>query len=1032
MIALLLPALALAAPLLPTPRGETGPPVGWTAAPLEVALTPGEECTVALRLPLRVLADGWVEVPVAGPELVLTEAQLDGRPVRLAGHSAGLALLARLPAGPHVLSLSGTVACASDRLLLRTPLGGPAQLRVRGEDRSWTVDNGVHTGDRRWDLAPAPAVSAAWAPPREPPPRPRVFSHDSVVGLRVDEGGIEGRALVRQTVAHGTQDAVVVSIPGGVQEAWASGPGVVEARVQGERVTVVLQEAVEGTVEVDLGWRAAAPGEDGARAPVPQPVEGRGQTAVVVVQGDDSLLLPEPGPGLEAVPMRRVGRRARGLVPGEPLVVYLSEEGKRPELRLRQLRFSPVDAPPTVIDKADYTVTYAAHGRAWMRATWQVRNDRNPFLRVDVPEGWQVFGLRVAGTTAEPVRDESGALLVPLEKSVETLEGLVAFPVELMLVGEDTAWAARGRRALQTPTVDAPIAMARWELRLPDGLQPKEAEGRGTVVSQWTPEDTGLMIGRASKRPPPADPDQQGQQLSQEYWNQAYSAYKANAFDQADALLQKSLEANPDNPSAQSLMGNLDVLKNRVELDRDAQVAANRVRAMAKARSGATVLAQAEKEQALERALRSGDEDEAARVADELLVLTSQLAAVEQVEAVEQKARLSSYRDTASKLGKKKSKAAEKRVVRADNGPQSASFAAAPPPPPPPPKGSTTTIDFDDLDITGELVKPEGALVLDRKKSQFSPLIRTPDLAGKISETSTVDSAFSEPEPVPEPEETPMASPVVANGWLDGDAGGELETVEGGIAGGVVGGVVGGVYGAVLGGAVASGGELAEEESKPAELDAPTPPRMRALKEDLLERSEIVVVESNDESAADGDELDLRNVPMGRSYQEAVQLATGVGGRWRDDDRDSRDSRAAERRPEPPAARFPVDLPAAAARPLDAPPPGAFPVDRTARTGPPVHAPPPAVPVRAPLDTTVPVRGPVPPPPVRAAAAPALPRRPAPPPPAPFGLDIPETVVASTLSLSLPEGGARLLLEQRVIPPGEPLRVELRYRPTRH
>jgi hypothetical protein len=1028
VIALLLPALALAAPLLPAPRGEAGPPVRWTAAPLEVSLAPGEECGLALRLPLMVLAEGWVQVPVVGPELVLSEARLDGRPVRLAGHDSGLTLLARLPAGPHLLSLSGTVACASDRLLLRTPLGGPARLEVTGEERSWTVENSVHTGDRRWDLAPAPALSAAWAPPREPPPRPRVFTHDTVVGLRVDEGGIEGRALVRQTVAHGSQDAVVVSIPGGVQEAWATGPGVVEARVQGERVTVVLQEPVEGTVEVDLGWRAAAPGEDGARAPVPQPVEGRGQTAVVVVQGDDSVLLPEPGPGLEAVPMRRVGRRARGLVPGEPLVVYLSKEGKRPELRLRQLRFSPVDAPPTVIDKADYTVTYAEHGRAWMRATWQVRNDRNPFLRVDVPEGWRVFGLRVAGATAEPVRDESGALLVPLEKSVETLEGLVAFPVELMLVGEDAAWEARGRRALQTPTVDAPIAMARWELRLPDGLQPKEAEGRGTVVSQWTPEDTGLMIGRASKRPPPADPAQQGQQLSQEYWNQAYSAYKANAFDQADALLQKSLEANPDNPSAQSLMGNLDVLKNRVELDKDAQVAANRVRAMAKARSGDTVLAQAEKEQALERALRSGNEDEAARVADELLVLTSQLAAVEQVEAVEQKARLSSYQVTAAKLGKKKGKAEEKRAVRADGPASGASFATAPPPPPPPPaEASTTTFDFEDVEISGELVKPEGALVLDRKKAEFSPLIRTPDLAGKISETSEVDGDFGEPAPMAEPEpaeELVLESPVVADGWLDES---ELEYVEGGVAGGVVGGVVGGVYGAVLGGAVASEGERAEEEeSKPAE---PPPPRVMALKESVLQHAEIVVTESDDDSGADGDELDLRNIPMGRSYQEAVTLAAGVGGRWRDAHRPARDQRP--QAAEPPPARFPVDLPAAPARPVHAPPGGAFPVDTTVLTGPPVHAPPAADPVRPVVDTTVPVRAPAAPPPVRAAAPPALPRRPAPPPPAPFGLDIPDKVVASTLSLSLPEGGARLLLEQRVIPPGEPLRVELRYRPTR-
>ncbi len=35
-----------------------------------------------------------------------------------------------------------------------------------------------------------------------------------------------------------------------------------------------------------------------------------------------------------------------------------------------------------------------------------------------------------------------------------------------------------------------------------------------------------------------------------------------------------------------------------------------------------------------------------------------------------------------------------------------------------------TEIDFEGLDVSGELVKPSGALLLDRKKASFNPLIR--------------------------------------------------------------------------------------------------------------------------------------------------------------------------------------------------------------------------------------------------------------------------------------------------------------------
>jgi len=37
---------------------------------------------------------------------------------------------------------------------------------------------------------------------------------------------------------------------------------------------------------------------------------------------------------------------------------------------------------------------------------------------------------------------------------------------------------------------------------------------------------------------------------------------------------------------------------------------------------------------------------------------------------------------------------------------------------------SKTEIDFEGLDVEGEMVKPSSALVLDRKKAAFNPLIK--------------------------------------------------------------------------------------------------------------------------------------------------------------------------------------------------------------------------------------------------------------------------------------------------------------------
>ena len=50
-----------------------------------------------------------------------------------------------------------------------------------------------------------------------------------------------------------------------------------------------------------------------------------------------------------------------------------------------------------------------------------------------------------------------------------------------------------------------------------------------------------------------------------------------------------------------------------------------------------------------------------------------------------------------------------------------------------------TEIDFEGVDVTGQLVKPQGALLLDRKRASFNPLgkLRTdfnPEISNSVTE----------------------------------------------------------------------------------------------------------------------------------------------------------------------------------------------------------------------------------------------------------------------------------------------------------
>ena len=50
-----------------------------------------------------------------------------------------------------------------------------------------------------------------------------------------------------------------------------------------------------------------------------------------------------------------------------------------------------------------------------------------------------------------------------------------------------------------------------------------------------------------------------------------------------------------------------------------------------------------------------------------------------------------------------------------------------------------TEIDFEGVDVSGELVKPQGALLLDRKRASFNPLIKlradfNPEMSASVTE----------------------------------------------------------------------------------------------------------------------------------------------------------------------------------------------------------------------------------------------------------------------------------------------------------
>jgi len=705
MLPYLLVSAALATPtrviapldVLLSPSTEEEPPPLIVADALLAHLTPGETSTLTLTWRLTPIRPGWLDLPLLPDGPGLTSVTLDGRPIGLSTIEGWRHLVVQLDR-PAVVEVEAVIPSPDSHLAVPIAPGVRTRLDVDAEGLDVTVTGGVPATAQRFDLAAPEVLEISWKPAAPPSPRPRVVLAESATAATVDSAGITGRSVIRYRILHGDIQHLDLALSAPVESLEIGGPAGSTTERTGDRVRINLARPTRGQVEITVEYRAAPPTDaDPHAVALPRPVadhhEGYASLSAT------SMTIAVPGSGLSALPRAAMPDWGRGLSEGEPIGTW-RVTGAAPELAARLLDYTPLEAPPTFVDEARIEAAATTHGRTLVRARYQVRNDRNQYLRLTPPPGMSVFGVRVAGAVVQPVAD-GGDVLIPLEKSVETLEGLVSFPVEVLLWGRTRAWQRRGQRAVVTPAVDAPIATARWELVLPPNRLARKVQSSGSQVDRWTRPREEMVIGRAigrgdaigsdeppveeemeveatmlpiggllrsAKRAPPAPPQSvemddaeidARQEASQEAWNQAYSAYKANRFEDADELLGDALTLDPGNSSAQALQRNVDVLLGDEDTD---EVLSRRVREMARAKMGSAEVEQSKLKKKAEEAVRAGDLAQAEDTYRQLSDVTRALAQVEQAEQTEQKSLLAETEEALKELSGKRSISASEVV----------------------------------------------------------------------------------------------------------------------------------------------------------------------------------------------------------------------------------------------------------------------------------------------------------------------------------------------------------------------------------
>ncbi|MBT3220754.1 MAG: hypothetical protein HN348_16830, partial [Proteobacteria bacterium] len=462
------------------------------------------------------------------------------------------------------------------------------------------------------------------AEPLEKRERNLIVAHAGL-GMTIGDSELRGQAHLQWEVLQGQLDSFVFRLSGVGDDLEVKGDNVRGWRREGDRVFVEAQRPVKDLFEVYGTWSRPIGGKDEEKIPLPTLVPldvFRADASLQVARDSELEVVPELS-GWEALAAAELPDWGTGLIDGTPTAAYRAGKGASGKLNL--YRFVPVPGPAVVVDVASHNIATTVEGRTLIRSHYEVRNERAAYLRVVPPAGAKIIGVRVGQDVALPVVDGKEGWLVPLQRSVETVEGLLSFPVEVIFLGESELWALRERRSLPLPAVDAQVVVSRVRLYLPPGYSSLLESGEESSVDEFT-EGDGITYGFGV--------GEVGAAKADKLYQQALDAWMHNRFDEAQGFFGELEDMGASNENIRRLESNLIMVEGNYEGEGDLRME-RRVRGQAQARAVEEDRRQKHLAQNAEEEMHRGKYEEAERMYQEALEIGRQVQKLEQTESRE-------------------------------------------------------------------------------------------------------------------------------------------------------------------------------------------------------------------------------------------------------------------------------------------------------------------------------------------------------------------------------------------------------------
>jgi hypothetical protein len=325
-------------------------------------------------------------------------------------------------------------------------------------------------------------------------PREVRFLSNMKTLVSVSEAEIRLAVLVDISVIQGEPTQFEVEVPAGYEVTGASGASVDSSDVQSGVLTLKVNAPAQRSHQFLVSMEKTI-GVTKAEVPFLSVKNSQRETGEVLVEGVGTMeLTAKEGGSLKRMDVKETNPYLRSLArsPLQATFRYHRQPTENPILALEWTRFPDSSVLAAVAERAVVTTLVTTEGRSLTEVKLTIKNQVQPFLKVELPAGASIVSADVAGEKVKPVEGADGQR-VPLLRAGFRPVG--SYEVSFVFMHSGAPFAKKGGSEISLPKMDVPITVLQWEVFLPEQYKVKDFGGDALAANLLPPSFQGTDDG---------------------------------------------------------------------------------------------------------------------------------------------------------------------------------------------------------------------------------------------------------------------------------------------------------------------------------------------------------------------------------------------------------------------------------------------------------------------------------------------------------------------------------------------------------